>query len=114
MKSILITGGLGFIGSNFVKHIFKKYDYKIFNVDVKTYAANYKNISEEINQSGRYYLSLYDINSTKDVKRLVQKNQINYIVNFAAESHVDNSINDSKPFHFHKHQWNTFITDITT
>lgn len=97
-KNILITGGLGFIGSNFIKHIFNKYDYSIFNVDVKTYAANYKNISEEINRSGRYSLSLYDINSTKDIRRLVQKNNINYIVNFAAESHVDNSINDSTPF----------------
>ena len=93
-KNILITGGLGFIGSNFIKHIFNKYDYSIFNVDLKTYAANYNNISEEINRSGRYSLSLYDINSTKDIRRLVQKNNINYIVNFAAESHVDNSINN--------------------
>ena len=97
-KNILITGGLGFIGSNFIKHIFNKYNYNIFNVDVKTYAASYDNISEEINRSGRYYLSLYDINSTKDIRRLVRKNNINYIVNFAAESHVDNSINNSTPF----------------
>ena len=98
MKNILVTGGLGFIGSNFIKHIFNKYNYNIFNVDVKTYAASYDNISEDINRSGRYYLSLYDINSTKDIRRLVRKNNINYIVNFAAESHVDNSINDSTPF----------------
>jgi dTDP-glucose 4,6-dehydratase len=97
-KNILITGGLGFIGSNFIKHIFNKYNYNIFNVDAKTYAASYDNISEEINRSDRYYLSLYDINSTKDIRRLVQKNNINYIVNFAAESHVDNSINNSTPF----------------
>ena len=97
-KNILITGGLGFIGSNFIKHIFNKYNYNIFNVDVKTYAASYDNISEEINRSGRYYLSLYDINNTKDIRRLVRKNNINYIVNFAAESHVDNSINNSTPF----------------
>ena len=98
MKNILVTGGLGFIGSNFIKHIFNKYNYNIFNVDLKTYAANYDNISEDINRSGRYYLSLYDINSAKDIRRLVRKNKINYIVNFAAESHVDNSINDSTPF----------------
>lgn len=98
MKNILVTGGLGFIGSNFIKHIFDKYDYKIFNLDAKTYASNYANIADEINKSGRYYLSLYDINQTEQVKRLINKNDINYIVNFAAESHVDNSINNSKPF----------------
>ena len=98
MKKILVTGGLGFIGSNFIKHIFNKYNYHIHNVDVKTYAANYNNISEEINQSGRYSLSICDINETDRLRSLIQKNNINYIVNFAAESHVDNSINDSTPF----------------
>ena len=97
-EKILVTGGLGFIGSNFIHHIFNKYDYHIHNVDVKTYAANYNNISEEINQSGRYSLSICDRNDTDRVRNLIQKNNINYIVNFAAESHVDNSINDSKPF----------------
>ena len=98
MKNILVTGGLGFIGSNFIKHIFNKYDYHIHNVDSKTYAANYKNIIEEINRSGRYSLSICDINNTDRIRNLIQKNDINYIVNFAAESHVDNSINNSTPF----------------
>jgi dTDP-glucose 4,6-dehydratase len=98
MKNILITGGLGFIGSNFIKHIFNKYDYHIHNVDLKTYAANHSNISEEINQSDRCSLSICDINDTDRLRNLIQKNNINYIVNFAAESHVDNSINDSTPF----------------
>jgi len=98
VKSILVTGGLGFIGSNFIKHIFNKYDYHIHNVDLKTYAASYSNISEETNRSGRYSLSICDINDTDRIRNLIQKNNINYIVNFAAESHVDNSINDSTPF----------------
>jgi dTDP-glucose 4,6-dehydratase len=55
MKSILITGGLGFIGSNFIKHIYEKYDYNIINVDSITYAANPKNIPENILNSSRYF-----------------------------------------------------------
>ena len=98
MKNILITGGLGFIGSNFIKHIFEKYDYGIHNVDSKTYAASYDNIGEEIKKSGRYTLSICDINDTNRVRNLIKRQEVNYVVNFAAESHVDNSINDSSPF----------------
>ena len=81
-----------------LKHIFEKYDYSIHNVDLKTYAANYDNISDDIRASGRYTLSICDINDSSRIKNLIHKQDVNYIVNFAAESHVDNSINNSDPF----------------
>jgi dTDP-glucose 4,6-dehydratase len=97
-KNILITGGFGFIGSNFIKYIFNKYDYNIINVDSLTYAANPKNISNKISNSDRYFFAETDINDTNNMRYLIKENSVNYIVNFAAESHVDNSINNSIPF----------------
>ena len=98
MKNILITGGLGFIGSNFVRYIYEKYDYNIWNIDKITYAANPDNISNDIENSDRYSFVQCDINETSRLNSIVKQHNINYIVNFAAESHVDNSINDSNPF----------------
>lgn len=96
--TILITGGLGFIGSNFIKYIFNKYNYNIVNVDSVTYAANRNNIPSSITNSSRYFFAETDINNTNDIRYLIEKHSVKYIVNFAAESHVDNSINNSTPF----------------
>jgi dTDP-glucose 4,6-dehydratase len=95
---MLITGGLGFIGSNFIKYIFNKYNYNIINVDSVTYAANPNNIPSAITNSSRYFFAETDINNTNNIRYLIEKHSVKYIVNFAAESHVDNSINNSTPF----------------
>jgi dTDP-glucose 4,6-dehydratase len=98
MKTILITGGYGFIGSNFIKHIYDNYDYNIVNVDKLTYAAGTDKLPEHIKYSDRYCFARTDINTKNDIRYLIAEHGVNYIVNFAAESHVDNSIINSEPF----------------
>jgi len=92
MRKILISGGLGFIGSNFIHYWLKKHprDY-IINLDSLTYAANPDNL-KDIASLARYRFVKGDICDAKLVDRLVS--QVNTIVHFAAESHVDRSIND--------------------
>lgn len=91
-KNILITGGLGFIGSNFIKFLDKKYNgLNIFNLDSLTYAGNLENIDEE-NFRNKYKLIKGDICDKDLVKNIFHDYQIDGVINFAAESHVDNSI----------------------
>lgn len=91
-NSILVTGGAGFIGSNFILHLFQKYpNYKIVNLDKLTYAGNLENLSE-IENDPRYSFIKGDICDKELLNRIVEKHQINAIINFAAESHVDRSI----------------------
>lgn len=93
---LLVTGGCGFIGSNFILYILKKYpSYEIINLDKLTYAGNKKNL-ESLKDSKRYTFVKGDICDKKLVNSLVSK--VDIIVHFAAESHVDRSINDSDPF----------------
>ena len=93
---ILVTGGAGFIGSNFIKFILKKYpNYKIINLDALTYCGNLKNLSEVENNSN-YEFVYGDICDKKLVNALVKK--VDCVVNFAAHSHVDNSIKSPEPF----------------
>ena len=91
-KNILITGGAGFIGSNFIKFLIKKYPtLNIINLDNLTYAGNLSNLSF-ISKKHNYSFIKGDICNTKLVNEIFKKHQIDGVINFAAESHVDNSI----------------------
>lgn len=98
MRNILVTGGLGFIGSNFIQYIFEKYpDICIYNLDAMTYAANPGNL-KNIENSSRYIFINGDICNEELVRYILKTFQIQGVVHFAAESHVDNSIKTPKIF----------------
>jgi dTDP-glucose 4,6-dehydratase len=92
MKTILITGGAGFIGGNFVHYVLKKYyDYKIICVDALTYAGNMETLEPVMNNSNFKFIKA-DIADREVVFKIFEEENPNVIVNFAAESHVDRSI----------------------
>ena len=98
MKTYLVTGGAGFIGSNFIIYMLNKYnDIKIINVDILTYAGNLENLkSVENNPNYSFYQA--DIKDYDAIQKIFNENTIDYVVNFAAESHVDRSIKDPDVF----------------
>ncbi len=98
MKSILVTGGAGFIGSNFVPYFAEKYpQYKIINLDKLTYAGNLDNL-KECESKANYQFVKGDICDAELVKKLFVENDIRGVIHFAAESHVDNSISGPRAF----------------
>jgi len=98
MKNILVTGGAGFIGANFVPHFIENNsDYHLVNLDLLTYAGNLENVSEVENHP-RYSFVQGDICDRNFVEDLFQKFQFHDVIHFAAESHVDNSISGPEAF----------------
>lgn len=98
-RTILVTGGYGFIGSNFIHMILKnnEHDIKIINLDANTYAANPKNLEEFVDNEN-LESCVGRIEDTDYVEYICRVNEVEGIINFAAESHVDRSIQDFKPF----------------
>lgn len=97
-KTLLITGGAGFIGSNFIHYIARKYpEYRIINLDKLTYAGNLENL-RDIEDNPNYKFIKGDIADRKLVGEIFNYNNIDAIINFAAESHVDRSIEDPGVF----------------
>ncbi len=98
MKTILVTGGCGFIGSNFVHYLYNNYpDIKIVNLDILTYAGNPENLSD-IADDKRYTLVKGDIIDERLVDKLFGQYDFDAVVHFAAESHVDRSITGPQVF----------------
>lgn len=98
MKHILVTGGAGFIGSNFVPYFVENNpDYHLVNLDVLTYAGNLDNV-KEVENHPRYTFVKGDICDSNFIKELFDKFQFHDVIHFAAESHVDNSISGPEAF----------------
>lgn len=98
MKTILITGGAGFIGSNFVPYFIEKYpDYFLVNLDKLTYAGSLENL-KEIENHTRYKFVKGDICNRKLVESIFSEFDVKGVIHFAAESHVDNSIENPEVF----------------
>jgi len=97
-KTLLVTGGAGFIGSNFIRYMVRKYNgYKIINLDKLTYAGNLENL-KDVEDIKNYRFIKGDICDRDLVEDIFSNNKIDAVINFAAESHVDRSITDPGVF----------------
>jgi dTDP-glucose 4,6-dehydratase len=93
---LLITGGCGFIGSNFINYIYDTYQsYSIYNIDAMYYCASKDNIRKDIQESNRYKLIEGNVQDLSLIKYLLKNEKITHIIHFAAQSHVDTSFENS-------------------
>lgn len=98
MKNVLVTGGAGFIGSNFVRHFLSAHsDVRVFNIDKLTYAGNLENL-EDVANNPRYHFVKGDICERETLESVFKQFDVDSVVHFAAESHVDRSILGSSVF----------------
>jgi len=97
-KTLLVTGGAGFIGSNFIHYMIEKYpEYKIINLDKLTYAGNLENL-RDVENNPNYSFVKGDIADAVIVEKIFSENNVDVVINFAAESHVDRSIDNPGVF----------------
>lgn len=97
-ETLLVTGGAGFIGSNFIHYMLEKYpDYKIINLDKLTYAGNLENL-RDVENNPHYSFVKGDIADAAIVEKVFTENNVDCVINFAAESHVDRSIDNPGVF----------------
>ncbi len=95
--NMLVTGGAGFIGSNFIKRMLANHSYKIVNLDALTYAGNLENLTDVLDDANYHFIK-GDIRDAELVNHILHRHDIQMIVNFAAESHVDRSIANPETF----------------
>jgi dTDP-glucose 4,6-dehydratase len=99
MINILVTGGCGFIGSHFIEHLFNESSVSsIINIDCLTYASSQNNIPSSIQQNSRYHFYPIDIRDFNSILPLFKKHHLTHVVNLAAETHVDRSIQSATDF----------------
>lgn len=99
-KNVLVTGGCGFIGSELIRQLIALENYKVVNVDKLTYAGNIKNVSS-VADSPDYSLELADICDKDKMGSILENYQPDIIINLAAESHVDRSIDQGDRMNAH-------------